>query len=300
MKTIISILLILNVNYIYSQLPCEYSCLDFEDSICLKTLNIDTLTYPSNIWQVGKPQKSLFDTTTNESTVVVTDTINSYPINNNSVFIYSKVATMGYIYGLNMLYGAYFIQTDSLKDYGNIEVSMDNGTTWIDIINDTIYNAFVWYSPKPVLTGNSNGWQYFDVLLADIGSIFNIELGDTVLYKFSFKSDNISENLGGIMYDDLCFNDFVEGVSKIHFKPIKSSIYPNPSTSIFTIEFENPESEKFELSIYDIHSKLTLKKDNITENKIIIDATAFKSGTYIYKITNLTANKRCWGKFITN
>ena len=102
------------------------------------------------------------------------------------------------------------------------------------------------------------------------------------------------------MFDDICFDNFVEGISETHFKQIKSSIYPNPSSNIFTIEFENPKAETFELSIYDIHSKLTLKKDDITENKIVVDATAFKSGTYIYKITNLTANKRCWGKFITN
>ena len=96
----------------------------------------------------------------------------------------------------------------------------------------------------------------------------------------------------------LCFDDFVEGISEIHFKPIKSNIYPNPSTQIFTIEFDNPNSELFGLSVYNIQSKLVLKNDNITDNKITIDARLFQEGIYIYKLTNLKARKRCWGKFI--
>jgi len=296
MKTLITILFFLNVNLIYSQSDCENYCLTFEDTFCLNNLIIDTTEYPNNIWQIGISQKPFFNPLEIFPIAIITDTINSYPTNNYSVFIIQNIVSMGSIYGLNMLNGAYRVQTDSLKDYGMIEVSLDNGTTWYDIVNDTILNDVVWYSPKPILTGNSNGWQYFDVLLSDFGSIFNIQLGDTVLYRFSFKSDSIQDNLGGLMFDNICFQDFVEGVSKILFKPIKSSIYPNPSLNIFTIEFENPKAETFELSIYDIHSKLTLKKDDITENKIVVDATTFKSGTYIYKITNLTANKRCWGK----
>jgi len=285
MKTLISILLFLNISVIICHAQCDNYCINFEDTFCNSTIIIDTTEFPTNLWQIGKPQKPVFDSVANLSNTIITDTINSYPINNHSIFIIQNTVTMGFIYGLNMLRGSYFVQSDSLNDYGTMDVSTDNGLTWIDIINDTVYNSFVWYSLKPVLTGNSS---------------FNIQLGDTVLFRFSFISDSIPENLGGLMFDDICFDNFVEGISETHFKQIKSSIYPNPSSNIFTIEFENPKAETFELSIYDIHSKLTLKKDDITENKIVVDATAFKSGTYIYKITNLTANKRCWGKFITN
>jgi len=260
---------------------------------------IDTTAYPQNLWQIGRPQNPLFDSACSSSNVIITDTINKYSTNNYSVFIIKNMATMGDIYGCKMFQGNYYVQTDSLKDYGKIEFSPNNGATWIDIINDTIYNtSFLWYSQKPVLTGNSIVCKNFDIVLADLGSVFNVESGDTLLFRFSFVSDSIYDNLGGLMYDNLCFWNFVEGISEIHFKPIKSNIYPNPSTNIFTIEFENPASELFELSVYDIHSKLVLKKNDITDSKIVIDAKAFKQGTYIYKLTDLRTQKRCWGKFI--
>jgi hypothetical protein len=119
------------------------------------------------------------------------------------------------------------------------------------------------------------------------------------LFRFTFISDSIYDNLGGLMYDYLYFFDFIEGISEIRFKPIRSSIYPNPTSDLFTIEFENPLSDPFELSIYDIRSKLVLKKENITDNKIVIDAKPFKPDIYIYKLTNMKAHKRCWGKFVT-
>jgi hypothetical protein len=298
MKKIILLLLMLNVHFIYSQTPCDNYCLNFEDTLCLSTIVIDTATVQNNLWQIGRSYKPYFDSAQSPKNVIITDSINPYPVNNHSVFISRNMATMGDVYGFRMFTGAFNVQTDSLHDYGMMEFSPDNGATWVDMINDTVYNVFVWYSQKPILTGKSPGWKYFDVLLADIGSVFNIQMGDTLLFRFTFVSDNIAENLGGLMYDDFCFFDFVEGISEVQFKPIKSKIYPNPSIRNFMIEFENPLNKIFELAVYDIHSKLILKKENIPDNKIGIDTNSFKSGTYIYKITNLKAQKRCWGKFI--
>jgi hypothetical protein len=197
-----------------------------------------------------------------------------------------------------MIHGDYNVQTDSLNDYGKIEFSPDNGITWFDLINDTIFNlSFIWYS-KPILTGNSNGWQYFEILLADNGSVFNIQIGDTIIYRFTFISDSIEDDLGGIMFDNICFNDFVEGISETNFKLIKSKIYPNPSQNYFTIEFDNPRSDFFQLSIYNIKSELILNIENISENRILIDGHLLKPDIYIYKLTNYKAELRSWGKFI--
>ena len=300
MKTITTFLLIINVHFLFGQAPCDNYCLNFEDTTCLHNLVIDTTAFPQNIWQIGRPQKPSFDSAASPSNVIITDSIHPYPVNNYSVFIIRNMATMGDIYGFGMLQGEFNVQTDSLHDYGRMEFSPDNGTTWIDLINDTLYNTFIWYTEKPVLSGNSHGWKNFEVLLADIGSVFNLHLGDTLLFRFTFISDPVPETLGGLMYDNFCFTDFVEGISEIHFKPIKSKIYPNPSNSIFTIEFENPSSDEFELAIYDIHSKPLLKKNNITDRKVTLEARSFKPGIYIYKLTNLKAHKRCWGKFITS
>lgn len=300
MKRIITVLLFLSSNSIYAQSSCDdiYYNIDFEDTICLYHINIDTSSFPDNIWQIGYPQKPLFDSTANPTKVIITDTINPYPINNHSVFTIRNFATSGDLYGFKMFQGAYNVQTDPLNDYGLMEFSPDNGTTWVDLFNDTIYNVSMWYSQVPVLTGNSNGWRYFDLSMVDLGSVFNLNLGDTLLYRFTFISDSIADTLGGLMFDNFSFSDFVEGVSEIHFKPIKSKIYPNPVNKVFTIEFENPTSDAFDLSIYDIHSNLKVKKNDFTGSRITLDAESLPIGMYVYKLTNPKAKKRSWGKFI--
>jgi len=298
MKKLIILLLIFNVNFLLAQKnPCENYCLNFEDTLCMSHLKIDT-SNTQNLWQIGQPQKPVLNTAGSPVNVIITDTINPYPINNNSVFIIENIANLGDFYGLKMFIGRYNVQTDSLNDFGRIEFSPDNGALWVDVINDTVYNSFTWYSQKPILTGNSNGWKFFDVLLADIGSVFNVQIGDTILFRFTFASDSINDSLGGLMFDDICFTSFVEGISETRFKTLKSSIYPNPAINQFTIEFENPTAELYQLSVYDIKSNLVFSKENISENKIILDAELFKPGNYIYKLTNQNIPKRSWGKFV--
>lgn len=300
MKKIFLILSIFYVNNIFSQQPCVNFCLSFDDTLCHTHLVIDTAN-TANIWQIGRPQKPLFDSIPSNFSpkAIITDTVNYYPINNNSVFTIWTIADMGDYYGFRSFFGMYNVQTDSLNDYGSIEISPDNGTTWINLL-DTAYSAsFVWYGSQPVLTGNSNGWQSFEVLLTDLGSTFNIQIGDTLKYRFTFKSDAVSENLGGLMFDYLCFHDFVEGVTETRFKNIKSNVYPNPSNNTFTIDFDNPNSDTYEISVYDIHSKLVFSQDNIVDNRFILNAQLLKQGTYYFKLTNIKDRKRCWGKLVT-
>lgn len=295
MKKAVIVLFLVCSNLIYGQIICNNYCLTFDDTICATHLKIDT-TIASNVWQTGKPQKNSIDTL-HTGNVIITDTVHPYPVNNYSVFTITNLATPGDIYGCKMFSAKYYVDTDSLKDFGKIEFSPDRGTTWIDLINDTTYNSsIIWYGLKPTLTGHS--FSSFDVLLTDNGSVFNLQLGDTLLYRFSFTSDSIFDNRAGLLYDNICFGDFIEGISEIHFKPIKSKIFPNPSSENFSIEFENPAAENFQLAVYDIHSKPILTKEGISDNRITLNTQQYKPGIYIYKLTNLKSKKRSWGKFI--
>lgn len=298
MKKLFTLLLIcLNFSMAYSQYWNEDYCINFEQPQFLDHLFIETT--PGNIWQVGPPQKMTFNYANSEPNAIVTDTLNFYPTGNSSSFIIKNLATSGFIYGLEFFSGAFYVQSDSLNDYGLMEFSPDNGTSWIDMINDTAYSlTFNWGWQKPVLTGNSGGWEYFEAMMMDIGSVFNIQYGDTILFRFTFTSDNIPENLDGLMYDDICFYEMVEGISEIHFKPVETSIYPNPSSTNFTIKFKNPNNDPFQLNVYNMNSKLMFSKEGITGTKAEFSETNLPAGIYFYKLTNSNQNERGWGKFI--
>src|SRR5690606_28661361 len=55
---------------------------DGNDTLTGHRLQIDT----GSIWQIGPPQKSVFDSAATNPNVIVTDTINTYPINDTSSF----------------------------------------------------------------------------------------------------------------------------------------------------------------------------------------------------------------------
>ncbi len=121
-KTLFITLLVLSMNA-KAQLA---NMISFDDTSTFTYIKIDT-AYHNNIWQVGKPDKVLFNSAHTVPNAIVTDTINPYPTNNNSSFIFRATQTVG---STNFLLQFYFkINTDSLNDYGTIEASPDNGIT---------------------------------------------------------------------------------------------------------------------------------------------------------------------------
>ncbi len=228
-----------------------------------------------------------------------TDTVNAYPINDTSVFIITNIARgQGFEWPHTVvLAGQYFVNSDTLTDYGKIEFSPDNGITWVDMLNDTV-GSWYWYSAeKPILTGNSNQWKSFWINLAELGHYYDVQDGDTVLYKFTFISDGIQTNKDGLMYDDLHFEDWVEGTEEIGYDLIKSKCFPNPVKDELVISFDNNFNSKFELYIYNlVGSEIYNSKTN--SNSINLSVSAYEKGTYFYKLVEKTKKKFTVGKFI--
>ena len=282
--------------------PDNYN-LNFESQDELKHLRIDTISNPNNIWQIGKPLKALFSNAYSIPNAIVTDRINTYPTNDTSVFIITNIANgQGFEWPHTViLAGQFFVNSDTLTDYGKIEFSPDNGVTWIDMLNDTViidttYNdVWYWYN-KPVLTGNSNQWKDFWVNLARLGHFYGVHDGDTILYKFSFISDNIQTNKEGLMFDDLHFEDWVEGIEEIGFGLIKSKCFPNPAKNKLTILFNNKHNSPFKIFIYNILGH-EIYNSQTNSNNVKIKVSQFNKGIYFYKLVNKKDKKFTIGKF---
>ena len=273
--------------------------LNFDSQSGLQHLTIDTVSNPNNIWQIGAPQKTVFTSAYSTPNVLVTDTVGDYPINDTSIFIITNVAYGGGFETPHtvILAGQYYINSDTLTDYGKIEFSPDNGTTWVDMLNDTV-GYWYWNSyEKPILTGNSNQWKSFWVNLAELGFAYGVQDGDTILYRFTFISDSIQTNKDGLMYDDLHFEDWAEGIEEVGFDLFKSKCFPNPTKRELTITFNNEQNSSFEIYVYDIlGNEIFNSKTN--SNNVNLSVSKFKNGTYFYKLVDRTNKKFTIGKFI--
>jgi len=258
--------------------------INFDNSTNLQYLTIDIVSNPNNIWQIGVPQKTYFTSAYSIPNVIVTDTINSYPTNDTSSFILIHE----FVTGSDEFYleGFYYCDTDSLNDFGKIEISPDNGNSWILISSDTSTylgsdgTSFNWPIITNLnLTGNSNGWQYFKIDMNNSLAVFNSSFGDTILFKFTFISDGTAELSDGLMFDNiLLFDVFVFGIEEQ--SDISVKIFPNPVQT--EINFEGASFENSVVYIYSLDGKEILRKTITDEN--IIDVSELATGTYIVKV----------------
>ncbi|MFP4664978.1 MAG: T9SS type A sorting domain-containing protein [Bacteroidales bacterium] len=214
----------------------------------------------SSTWQIGIPDKTVFDSAFSPVHAILTDTTNPYPVNDTSSFIIRHLRPIWPGAGneslqLNFMYR---MNTDSLTDYGLVEASIDNGETWINLIDEADTYGFYWLTgQEPVLTGNTDGWQTFGLELSSL--TYELGLSDTLLYRFTFISDGIQTNKDGWMIDNFDLIDSWESKeSLLQNKEIR--IYPNPTSGTLHIEGENFSPGSSRMDVYDISGKLLIQR----------------------------------------
>ncbi len=299
-RILIAVLLI-NVLGLHGQYYFNY-LISFDDTSQLFRVNIDSNNM-NNIWEIGAPNKTTISYPLSNNNVIITDTEITYPTNNTSSFTITHIATQpgGFQFGnYASIGGSYFVNSDTLTDFGSIEISFDCGNSWVNLITDTLYlNQGLYYlnTAKPNLSGNSQGWKTFDVSVGKFGLEFNIQPGDTILYRFSFTSDSVQTNKDGLAFDDLQFNDWTEGINLVS-NDFESVVYPNPTSATSIIEFLNPNFDDHELTLYDSFGKLIYHIDQVNLNFFNVEMIDFKSGIYYYKILNNNSGKSTRGQII--
>jgi hypothetical protein len=171
-------------------------------------------TQANNLWQIGKPDKSQFNSAHSIPNAIVTDTIQPYPPNNNSSFIFPVVFD-----AVNMLSFWHKMDTDSGHAGGFIEYSI-SGSPWKNIVGGTIPSENCMYESYPInfydstqiitgdipaFTGHS-GWVYSEYQWNCYCVTHPRMLWpDTVLFRFNFRSDSLSTTKDGWMIDDISF-----------------------------------------------------------------------------------------------
>ncbi|NQU33549.1 MAG: T9SS type A sorting domain-containing protein [Bacteroidetes bacterium] len=311
MKRKLSILIILiSLFFILQKTNAQYTY----DSVSFETRTSKIIidTTGNNIWQIGTPDKVFFDAAHSGEKTILTDSVNSYPLNDTSSFIYvirnpyteTCFTSMEFWHKYDM---------DTLTDNGIIEASYDGGNSWV-IVNDTSevspWGSFFWwdndyhamdgnYTAHPLTTtGKSDGW---------ILSRFNWEWwipvkSDTIIYpldslmiKFTFTSDSIETNRDGWMIDDiltasaewqLC-SDITEISDSNNF-----SAYPNPFSKQTRIEYKRDIANS-KIIIYNSTGLKVRQDDNTNGQSTIVSRDNLPSGIYYLVIVQ---NEKIIGK----
>ena len=265
---------------------CQFSSNNFEENF---NLNIEIGDSPSDsLWQIGPPQKSVFDLASSEPNVIVTDTIGTYPINSSASFIVEVNEKI--MFGFPYIQLEWFHKTDLEKsvDGGIIEVSYDTGSTWSNIFTDSTYRpevvgGYTWdtlSNGQAGITGVKD-WAWMAICWGtSIGEQPPID--PTILIRFTMYSDSTDTNQDGWMLDDFYLLGGVIGntSSSSNHKPI--AVYPNPSNDRFYINENFSEDEIGELKVLDFRGASIFSKQLNLSNlqDFEIDLSHFSAGIY--------------------
>lgn len=282
----------------WSQIFC------FDDLSGDPRLWVDTTDNPDNIWHIAPPKKAVLNTANSLPNVIITDSLQHYPIHDTSSFTILHLADCGFAYQRQVNLGfAYWTHTDSLNDQGYIELSADQGSTWVDLLNDTITGNGTNYFPphpnlRPALTGKSGRWKYTDVSLSFLGPILGIGYHDSVLIRFTFISDGIQDTLDGLMFDDIDISEGCEGSIASRYASIESLAYPNPAQDRLLIQWENRNMTPFQLEIVDRLGRYMLKEHEIRAPEYRLSLDSYPAGLYHYLLLNHETKEGSSGSFV--
>lgn len=244
---------------------------------------IDTVNNPNNVWQIGNSHKVFL---TGSGKVLITDTLNPYPVNDTSYFNI-KIWDHGLL-NINEEYDGfsvefyYKVDSDTLKDFGFFEFSRDNGQTWY-FMNDSIY-AYRWWGTGMEwhpFSGHHN-IEWTGINFVDFGSWFiNLPvIEDTIQLRFGFVSDSIFDNKEGLMISFIGISIATQvNVQEVTIDE-NFNIYPNPAGSIINIDVKNRE-KKYTLKIYDYVAKEVYSKE-ISYGNNNLNLSELSNGLYCF------------------
>ena len=164
-------------------------------------------------------------------------------------------------------------------DYTTIEISNNNGITWIPQCGKYSSNGTISQSLNmPLYDGIQSNWVKETI---DLSNYF----GTNILLRFRFRSDSL-ENADGFYFDDL-------KVTVINSNPLKTdnfelnnlTISPNPTSTSLTV---NTTSGIDKYKIYSISGQL-LANEKLNVDKI--DVSNLSNGVYFIELSNTNIKK---------
>ncbi len=276
------------------------------DTISFEMPASEIIIAPSNgnLWQIGVPQKTFFSSAHSGTKAIITDTINYYPPNDTSSFIY--VIRNPYTQTCRTCMEFWHkYDMDSIADKGIIDASYDGGNSWVKLSDTTIVNNsdahLQWngdfhasngnYTDHKLITsGKSDGWikssfcwQWWIPVRTDTIILHP----DSLMIRFTFYSDSVINSKEGWMIDDIVTSSAgYEECSGIEENSITGNVfvYPNPFSAQTTLRTNNILKHA-SLKVFNSLGQTVKQIKNISGQTYTLLRDNLPSGLYFLRLT---------------
>lgn len=260
--------------------------IDFESTV--PHIQLDTSA--GNLWQIGPPQKTLFDAARSPVNALMTDTINNYPPNTHTSFTYE-------IYDPVSVDVAFWYRIDSEEgmDGAYLEVSVDTGQTWhlldggiLDLYPPNAGTGWIsvgtyMYTPFDTLyngvngVSGSKGWTKAGVNFL-CTAVKNMNL--SVLIRFNFISNGSIEGEGW-MLDDFG-TTYSPCSSNENITANELNIHPNPASERLILDFGD-SLLKGQLQVTNVMGQAVKLITDVEDYSLELDVSDLPTGIYFYQ-----------------
>ena len=246
---------------------------------------IDTLDYPNNQWQIGKPQKTVFDSAYSYPNALITDTLHACRPNDTSVCIlkiprniWAGFMEFSFVYKLDIDSG----------DIALMEWSADTGINhWTNILTDT-NGLFSFYEmpgdTAPSLSYSNTGWD--SMTLTPYSFVWYTAAVDTFMIRFTLITDSSTAPRDGWMMDNFVMAYQGEGITIVPNK-ISMSFHPNPVSDILYLHAGGKINS---VSICDLLGNVFFKR-TYNSMSVEINVADLAPGMYFMKVNDQVTDK---------
>lgn len=252
------------------------------------------------MWERGRPNKILLEAPEGDA-AYITGRINNYP-DETIGYLYTNCYDLTAISNPELAFKMAF-DIENEFDYLLVEYSVDFGVNWSVLGSASDPN---WYNNAATQT--SQGAALPGAQWTGLGETVNPNDGMTnatardysydlaaftneanIVFRFKFFTDQ-NTNEEGAVIDNLVLNGVLSTDSFNLLNQI--AIYPNPSESIFNINWTTGDA--LDIKVYDITGKQIFTKKNITDNNYQLDLGNYAQGIYLLNLNmnGKTATKK--------
>ncbi len=263
---------------------------DGEDTSYTNSIIVELDTSSTNVWQIGTPEKSIFDSAATQPYAIVTDTVNFYPVNNISRYRTKLFNTWG-PFGILALQWMQKLDMDHDYDGGIVEFSIDEGVSWQNAFNNPyVYDfyGYDWVNKDTLISGDyafsgtdstwNNIWLCFDLSWMSF-------FPDTIHFRYTLMSDSVDNNKEGWLMDNMiAYFTWIHTIN-VEAQEEYMKVYPN-----LTSRFVNITTRKINdfhiiehIHLINLQGRI-VQEWGISPTKFYIDIGHHENGVYFLKV----------------